>query len=64
MGRFVRALLVSAVATGSAYIVMSRLQKKNRVATESPRPRVKEVEAESLPDQVRKDLLTELEGHL
>jgi hypothetical protein len=64
MNRLIRALLIASAATGGAYIMWSRLASP--IGGKKPRlvPPVKEVDVESLPEDVRKKLLSELDEQL
>ncbi len=62
MSKFLRALLVAGAATAAAYIFVASTKKEEKRSAVTAPP--DEVEPESLPDDVRESLLTELEGHL
>lgn len=69
MGKLLRALVVTSAATAAALVVVSVLRRAaadggTPESGNTNQPRMPEVDAEALPDAVRKDLLTELEGHV
>ncbi|MDX1429299.1 MAG: hypothetical protein R3282_03380 [Rhodothermales bacterium] len=68
MGKFLRALVVTTLATSAAVFVVAALRQASRdgndtVPTE-PKAETPEVEADKLPKDVRDDLVAELEGHV
>ncbi len=69
MGKLLRALVVTSAATAAALVVAAALRKAS-VDDEAPDPRktslseTSEVDADALPETMRQDLVTELEGHV
>jgi hypothetical protein len=59
-----RALLVTSAATAVAYVVWSRLTLPTAERKAKLVPPVKEVDVDSLPEDVRKELLSELDEQL
>ncbi len=69
MGKLLRALMVTSAATAAALIVVSAFRKAanddESVQQRQPvRAGTTEVDADTLSDSVRQDLVTELEGHV
>lgn len=69
MGKFFRALVVTSAATAVALVVVSAFRKAaiDDEAVEDRQPvgsGTAEVDADTLSDSVRQDLVTELEGHV
>jgi hypothetical protein len=64
MTRLIRALLVTSAATAAAYVVWSRLATPTGTGKVKLVPPVKEVDIDSLPEDVRKELLSELDEQL
>ncbi len=65
MGRFFKALIVAAAATGVAYLVMSGFrEQEEKLGGKTDRPRHKEIDADKLPADVKETLLAELEGQV
>ena len=64
MTRLMRALLVTSAATAAAYVVWSRLATPAGNRKVKLVPPVKEVDIDDLPEDVRKELLSELDEQL
>ena len=64
MKRLIRALMATSAATGVAYLVWSRYARPDGDRRVKLVPAVKEVDIDSLPDEVRKELLSELDTQL
>ena len=64
MNRLLRALLVTSAATAAVYIVWSRTVAPTGSRKVKLVPPVKEVDVDSLPEDVRKELLSELDEQL
>lgn len=64
MNRLIRALLITSAATAGAYIVWSRFMSPSGGRKPKLVPPVKEVDVDSLPEDVRKELLSELDEQL
>ncbi len=64
MTRLIRALLVTSAATAAAYIVWSRLAIPTGDRKVKLVPPLKEVDIDTLPEDVRQELLAELDEQL
>lgn len=64
MNRFVKALLVSSAVTGLAYLIWSRLSTSDGNVKVRLVPPAKEVELDRLPEDLRKELLAELDEQM
>ena len=64
MNRLIRALLVTSAATGIAYYVWLKTASPTGRRRVKLVPAVKEVDVDSLPEDVQKELLSELDEQL
>ena len=64
MNRLLRALVVTAATTGIAYLIWSKMSEGDGGSKVKLVPPVKEVDIDTLPENVRKELLSELDEQL